>query len=739
MVSPAAQPRVGHRRDIQGLRAIAVLLVIADHAGLRWLSGGFVGVDVFFVISGYLITLLLVREATAAGRVRIGQFYARRARRILPAATVVILATTAYAARELSLTRVQQVRDDALWSAVFAANVHFARLDTDYFQLGREPSPFQHFWSLAVEEQFYLLWPLLLAACLVVAGRRGRRPVTRTRGLTGMLIILVAISLGWSLMQTASAPTIAYYSLPARAWELGVGALLAVTQHRLARLSRWACRLLATAGLAAVATAAVVYDADSALPGWRALLPVLGAAAIVAAGAGAASAGSRLLTVPPLPWLGDLSYSLYLWHWPVLVLGASHAEVFEGTRGTVLLLGVTFVAAVASYYLVENPIRRARLLRPGRRSLVLWPIALAAVVISVVAAERHATALLAQRIDGSTVAPSPSVTTDETPDEPGRRGRQHGTRRRKPPAPPEPSVVDRLSEALRLADAGAPVPFPLTNLTGGTADSWHLHYHCIADSLETSTTVCPIGRRDAKRTILVYGDSQAGEWLPAIERLGQSEGYRVLPVIKYGCSPFDIPMVDGGGADYWQCTAFREWATAYIAGADPDVVILGSQAVPPRMYPAPGLDLEQTWVSGVSTTLDRLRRQGADVVVLADTPDLTFDPVDCLTDPDSTLGSCVGAPHDGLAAANGLTRELADEARAGYLDTVALVCVHGRCPMVVDQTLTFFDVGHVTSSWAAEVADEFTRLFRLAMAPLADGEDPVTRTGAAPPRTPSGP
>jgi peptidoglycan/LPS O-acetylase OafA/YrhL len=204
------------------------VVVVVDHAGAGWLSGGFVGVDVFFVISGYLITKLLVREATVSGRISIGDFYARRARRILPAATLVIVVTMAYAAERLALSRVQQLGEDAVWSAFFAANVHFARLGTDYFAEGRQPSAFQHFWSLAVEEQFYLVWPLLLAGVLVVVARTGGSSEVRLRALTVTLVLVVLASAAWSLVQTQTSPGTAFYSSPARAWELAVGSLIAV-------------------------------------------------------------------------------------------------------------------------------------------------------------------------------------------------------------------------------------------------------------------------------------------------------------------------------------------------------------------------------------------------------------------------------------------------------------------------------------------------------------------------------
>jgi hypothetical protein len=322
----------------------------------------------------------------------------------------------------------------------------------------------------------------------------------------------------------------------------------------------------------------------------------------------------------------------------------------------------------------------------------------------VVLAEHHAAALLADRMAGTAPRAGPDTTSGKSNPDHG----NHGQRPRTVPA--EPALVDRLAEALRLADSGARVPFPLTNLPGVSEGAWPSR--CAADGPETTTPVCPLGQPDAKRAIVVFGDSQAGQWLPAIDRLGRSEGFRVLPLIKFGCSPYDVPMVDGGGAEFWQCTAFRRWAAEYVARAHPSLVMVGSETNPDGMYAAPGLDRDQTWASGVSSFLDHMGRQGAAVIVLADTPNLAFDPVDCLTDPDANLASCVGIPHEGLSAANAATRGLASDAGAAYLDTVSLVCVRGRCPTVVDRTVTFWDSGHVAPAWSAELADDFTRLYR---------------------------
>ena len=235
-------PGVQHRDDIQGLRAIAVLTVIASHAGVPFLPGGFVGVDVFFVISGFLISQLLFREVEKSGRVSIPRFYARRARRILPAATLVTLATILASAIWLSAVDLLAVAKDALWAVFFAANIHFAAVGTDYFAQEDPPSPLQHYWSLSVEEQFYLVWPALLLLLVLLARRRGGGGLPRPLVL-GVLVLITASSFAWSVVSTGNDPLAAYFSTLARAWELGLGALTALVATaiagRLGSLARW--------------------------------------------------------------------------------------------------------------------------------------------------------------------------------------------------------------------------------------------------------------------------------------------------------------------------------------------------------------------------------------------------------------------------------------------------------------------------------------------------------------------
>src|SRR3954447_3313191 len=358
---PPSDGRAPFRPDIEGLRAVAVLLVLAYHARIPGFSGGYIGVDVFYVVSGFLITGLIVRELRATGRVDLVTFYARRARRLLPAALVVIALTVIASAIVLPPLRVPDVAADGAAAALYVSNIRFAAQATDYLQAELDPSPLLHFWSLGVEEQFYLFWPALL---LLVAGRRAN---IRRIGLVVAMVALLSFGLG--VVWTASDAPLAFFLLPARAWELAVGASLAIGVARLTRLRTSVATIAVGAGLALILAGAVVFDIDTPFPGTAALLPVVGTALVIAGGIPQPLNGvSRVVAVRPMRWIGGISYSLYLWHWPLLVLPAAAVGRALPWPARLGLVALTFVLAEASRRWIEDPIRHGRVakLRPSR-------------------------------------------------------------------------------------------------------------------------------------------------------------------------------------------------------------------------------------------------------------------------------------------------------------------------------------------------------------------------------------
>jgi peptidoglycan/LPS O-acetylase OafA/YrhL len=336
----AAGPSLSLRPDIEGLRAIAIAAVVLYDAGLPGVGGGYIGVDVFFVISGFLITSLLLREMAVTGRLALLRFYGRRARRILPASSVVLVTVILAGYHWLGFLRGGEIASDGRWAALFASNFNFAAQGVDYLESPGAPSPLQHFWSLAVEEQFYIVWPALLAL-LIWLGLRHATPI--------VLALVLAASLACSVWHRA---TWSYFSPATRAWEVAAGCLLALVAGHLDRIPAGLSTAMAGTGLAGIVVAALGYDDSTPYPGLAALLPVL-ATVLVLAGRGDAVLGRA-----PLRWLGRVSYSLYLWHWPVLMIAAEAFGPLAGlTRAGLVLLSV--VLATLTYVLVECPVRAA--------------------------------------------------------------------------------------------------------------------------------------------------------------------------------------------------------------------------------------------------------------------------------------------------------------------------------------------------------------------------------------------
>lgn len=348
------------RPEIQALRAIAVAAVVLHHGWPAVAPAGYIGVDVFFVVSGYLITALLLREVDRTGRISLGSFYLRRARRILPAAMVVLLAVSA------ATLAFAPYRDWAAYFREIVASAFYVenwRLAVDSQQpafADLESTPVQHFWSLSVEEQFYLLWPLLIIAALWLVHRRGA-PLRRTLAI--VLGAVTAVSFAWSLLLTVDDHNLAYFSTFARGWEFGVGGLLALLAAAIPRLTadRWHAgrSVVSWAGLAMIVVPIVTFDDTEAFPGLWVLLPVAGTLAIIWAGApGTRWSTARAAGLRPVQWVGDVSYSLYLWHWPIFMFTPMITGVPSPPALMVVLVGLSLVVAALSKRFVEDPFRR---------------------------------------------------------------------------------------------------------------------------------------------------------------------------------------------------------------------------------------------------------------------------------------------------------------------------------------------------------------------------------------------
>ncbi|UIX35662.1 acyltransferase [Streptomyces sp. GQFP] len=679
--TPQPSENPGLRLDIQGLRAVAVSLVVLGHAGVRGFAGGYVGVDVFFVISGFLITSLLIRELATSeggggawGGISIRRFYARRALRLLPASTLVVLVTLAGSWLFLSRVRFEEYAGDALSSALYAVNLRLAAGGTDYLAEGSPPSPFQHFWSLAVEEQFYLLWPLLLLVSWRLARRR--------RGLVAVpLAVLCLLSFGLSVTVTESAPSWAYFGSHTRFWELGAGALLALSADQLRGLPPKLAAPMTWTGLACILVAAILYGNSTPFPGYYALLPVLGSVLVLAGGCAPSRWDSQLLlSRRPLVWLGGLSYGWYLWHWPLLLIGpVALGRLPETTSVWLALLfcAIALLLAWVTLRVVENPVRfhSAFRGRPGRALRLGAVLSAGAAVIAMTA-----------------YAFPPPINS----------GKPAVELRQEVAKAPDPQL--RLRQLLEARSSRLPSNLspPLTEIKSARSAVYRDGCHVAYDS--TSTPPCEYGDPASDKVVVLFGDSHAAQWFPALNRLARERGWKLVSWTKSSCKAAKVTLRRFDGP-YAECDVWRARAIERIAALSPDLVIVSSSDAGDPLHPEP--DPVQQWTNGLRTTYEALGVSGAKVVALLDTPWPKTDAVDCAALYSLRLDRCTnrlpGAIRDG--ARRRATLDAAKVSGTAVIDPVPWLCTEGGdCPVLVGDTVVYRDDSHIADAYAEAVA-----------------------------------
>jgi peptidoglycan/LPS O-acetylase OafA/YrhL len=702
---PALAPGAhGFRSDIEGLRGVAVLLVLLYHAGLPWLPGGYVGVDVFFVLSGYLITRGLASELGRTGTVRIVTFYARRFRRLLPASTLVLVVTV-LAARVLASPMVaESVARDGLWSAGWLANHRFISVGLDYLATDQAESPLLHFWSLAVEEQFYVLWPLLLVAVAKCAGSG------RTRPLAAVLGAVTVVSFAWAVHTTAGDPTVAYLSLPTRAWEMSAGGLLALVSLRPSvRAGRW----LAFGGLAVVVASAATFDQATAFPGPMALLPVAATAGVIWAGASASSPARVVLDRRLLQRAGKLSYSLYLWHWPLLILG-EHAAARPLTGGERAgLLVASWVLAELSLRLVEDPLRHAKMfsVRPRRAVGFGLSLAASALAVSFVAASYAPVVRAVGRVDADLQAAmgglddaAPEVTSVGSRLEASDASDDLDAPVGEADAPADlDHELDSILAAAAVADA---VPAGLDPQLDAAGDEVARIYDdgCVIGEPEAD---CTYGDRDADRTMVLFGDSHAAHYFPPLEALADEHGWRLVVFARGGCPSFDIVTVSrGSGKPAGWCATWRADAIDRIAEVDPQLVVVAN-ASHYEAYTGDGDPLADqkvaNLVAGQRETVARLDAVApdAEVVVFGASPRLGFVSPECLAANLTDVSRCTPARHEVVdQALVDAQQEQAAADTVGFVDTTRWTCTDDVCPLIVGDLLVYWDTHHLSVPYA---------------------------------------
>ncbi|KQX75082.1 acyltransferase family protein [Aeromicrobium sp. Root472D3] len=673
------------RLDIEGMRTIAVGSVLVAHAGVPFLAGGFVGVDVFFVLSGFLITGLLAREVSRSGRVSLTTFWARRMKRLLPASATVLLFSAAVAYAFLPITQRKDFGGDIVSAALYVVNWRLADRGVDYLAEDVGQSPVQHYWSLAVEEQFYVVWPILMLVIGLIAARRWRL------GAFGVLGVVTLASFAYSVQQTASSPATAYFVSTTRIWELGIGALLALGASQVERLPAVVRAVGGWVGIAMIAYAVLVFDDSTTWPGANALVPTIGAALMIASGL-RATPGSpqRLLSLPPMVWVGGLSYSIYLWHWPILVAVQAERPDLQ-LRWVVLAMIASIVPAYLSNRFIENPIRFGTFFKPDGRAIGMG-LALTAVGVGV--GWGLSVSATAGGVDEATTAASPGAA-----------------------ALLDPSNQDVDWSAIREVDRMRPLATEAVDDRPAFYDDGS---GCQVRDGDAVPKPCESGDTSSSRTVVIVGDSKIAQWQPAIAAIGRREGFKVVQFTKSACSWTDVDLDRKNNTD---CRAWGRAVLKDVLALDPELVVVSHRQG--TALPAGATDRSQetkaAMVGGLVSYWGTLTRAGIPVTALLDNPAPTTQPVyECVAQNPKDLPRCAFDRDAGIAASGApAAREAAAEVPGvSVADLTSTICPDGRrCAAVIGNVLVYRQTTHLTKTFVLSAE----RQLSAALAAATDG------------------
>jgi peptidoglycan/LPS O-acetylase OafA/YrhL len=658
------------RTDVEGLRAVAILLVVGYDAGAGVVRGGYVGVDVFFVISGFLITGQLLRELEKTGRISLRAFYARRMTRLVPAATAAVLVTLAAAWHWLPPAALKAVSWDALAAATYSMNYRLAGQGVDFLGAQHDPSPLRHFWSLAVGVQFSLVWPILLLLGSLIwlrAGVSGRSVRLIVAGSTAGSFVLGVLPVDTDL------------GLPTRAWELGAGALIALGVRRLVLAGPGFAAFLSWTGLAVITLAALVLS-DRTRPGWATLLPVAGAGLVIAGGCAAPPRGAiRLLAKPLMREIGRLSYGWYLWHWPVLLI----APYVLGHQPSLLvklaLAAGALVPAFVSLVAVENRVR----LNPAVRARPWRGLALGSAQTAFAAGVAVLTLFLPLPVvPAARTAAASMVATG-------------------------PSDPAQLRQLVAAGGTATTLPADLTPSLAAAPIDYPRDGDCLASIAEKSIAYS-IGmgceRRgfvDGAKTVVLFGDSHAQHWFDALNVVAQQRKWRLVVFVKSNCgAPLGRVTKEDTKVAYTECDLWREDALTRMAQLRPALVVMSALHRSAGPIGVAG-DPDQAWAAAWLATVRRVRAIGAAPVIIEDNPFPRTDVLNCLSAHPQAIQACDLKPATALDRG----RQRAIAAMAGtngvqIVDTTPWFCSATVCPAVIGGIPVYRDTNHITATYS---------------------------------------
>ena len=609
--------------QIQGLRALAALLVTLFHA--KWVNGGFIGVDIFYVISGFLITGLLLREIERTGTINFKEFYARRFKRLLPTSFFVLLVTAVASWLLIPATMRSSLGRDIIAASLYVSNYLFAWWQADYQNLDATPSPVIHYWSLAVEEQFYLIWPLLILFFFIAATKFKKKIL-----LTLLVATVTALSFVFSIYQTETSPIWAFYSLPTRAWELGLGALLVLLPPIKTK------KLVGLLGFIFIIVSAFIFGETTAFPGVNAVLPVLGTVMLI----------STINSWPPFlndvansrmfQWLGEISYPLYLWHWPLLVLPSTYFARPLAIYERILAIIATIILADLTHRFIEEPFRKHK----TEPTLVF---------------KRSGVITLVSVLIGTAIIFSSSDKID----------------------------VSGINGAVSLAQIKAR---PLVYDDG-----------CHANYAQTKSDKCEYADTKSDKTMVLYGDSHAAQWFPALVEIASRSGYRLISLTKSACPSVDTVRLDQGGFKMSRCKQWRINTIKRIQEINPDVLIMSSFqyfAQPPRFT-----DREKWWNDGQRKLLTEVKNVSPHLIYLTDTPHPLRDIPACLAN--YSISKCNTTQRSENLSISGFN----------VINPNPWLCSR-VCPAVKDGVVAYRDASHISVDIAIALIPRLTQALR---------------------------
>jgi peptidoglycan/LPS O-acetylase OafA/YrhL len=634
------------RTDIQALRSIAVIAVIIAHSKIG-LAGGFVGVDIFFVISGFLITLNILKEVTNTGTISLNNFYAKRTLRILPAASFTIICTFIISLFFLSPVQLLSNLYDGIFSVFSLLNFRLAVNGTNYFTNTEAISPFQHFWSLCIEEQFYLIWPALILFSTKLFSKK----YSIKNILNVVLLLIITVSLFLSYFVTQSSPSWAYFGLHTRAWELAIGCFLAVNIGIFERINLQFSKLLSLIGLSFLFLSFYFINESTSFPGLWGLLPTVGTAIIIISGTNLhISIVQKIFASKPLQFIGNISYSWYLVHWPIFVamfyIYGKDLTFGEASLGIIF----SFAVAIFSYYFIENPFRTSSFFKNNIKKTFkfsLITISLIAILFS----------LTINATNKSKIVPLNYQIDD----------------------------IETLDKKIKIAVTQNTIPVDLqSKLSQIGGDKYPGCFSERATPVIEEEMVCNLGDTNSAKVVVMIGDSHAWQWTKAWSNIAALHNFKLITFTKSSCPMQDIQK------NYTACVSWKEMVFDRISQIKPSIIIAG------------GMTYSESTPENYQTYINKIKQLSSRVIVMQDTPYPTLNVPECLAKNLNNIQNCSFERKNAYFASTqrDQDKDIATKSGLRVIDPFDWFCSDKICPPIIDNNFVYFDVNHISTAYA---------------------------------------